>query len=358
VEGLIGISFNDWRRLLAQNHFDVDLRYWRRVAHLTITSMFNSHYRRKEEELYGQAVRATQIKPPLFVLGHWRNGTTLLHTLLSKDDQFAYPNLFQISFPHCCLSREALVVKALENAPTRKRAMDNVEITFRSPGEDEAGLAMVSLCSPLLGWSFPRREHYYERYLTFRDASPQELDAFRQALTMFLKKLTVRYSRPIILKSPTHTARVRILLEMFPQARFVHVCRDPYAVFLSMGRLYEKTVPSAYLQRPPDGGVEDGILRRYATMYDAYLEDRRKIPAGALSEIRFEDLERDPVCQIEKVYRELNLPDFERAVPKLQQYVDSISGYRKNVFQPLPARVREKVAGAWGRYFKEWGYPL
>ncbi|MCC6858503.1 MAG: sulfotransferase [Bryobacterales bacterium] len=358
MDGLIGITFGDWCRLLARNRFDVDLRYWRRVAHLTIASVFNSRFRRREERLHGPSLRNVQIQPPVFVLGHWRNGTTLLHTLLAQDDRFAYPNMFQISFPHCCLSREALVIKALESAPSQKRAMDNMEITFRSPGEDEGGLAVLSLCSPLLGWSFPRREEYYERYLTFRDASPEEVEAFRRALILFLRKLTWRYNRPVILKSPGHTARVRLMLETFPQARFVHICRDPYAVFQSMGRLYEKTVSLAYLQRPPEGGRDDGILRRYATMYDAYFEDRSLIPAGALCEIRFEDLEKDPVGQIRRVYRELNLPDFEQALPKIEQYAASLSGYKKNVFTPLPGPVREKVSRAWARNFREWGYPV
>ena len=37
----------------------------------------------------------------------------------------------------------------------------------------------------------------------------------------------VRSPKRIVLKSPAHTARVRVLLELFPKARFVHIIRDP-----------------------------------------------------------------------------------------------------------------------------------
>ena len=36
-------------------------------------------------------VANTEVPDPVFILGHWRSGTTLFHNLLALDEQFAYP---------------------------------------------------------------------------------------------------------------------------------------------------------------------------------------------------------------------------------------------------------------------------
>src|SRR5207245_5469736 len=81
--------------------------------------------------------------------------------------------------------------------------------------------------------SFPQRYEHYTRYLTFAGVPAAELEEWKRTMVWFLKKLTLRYRRPIVLKSPPHTARIRLLLELFPEARFVNIHRDHGAVFLS-----------------------------------------------------------------------------------------------------------------------------
>ncbi len=358
MDSLIGITALDWWRLLRRNRFDIDGCYWRRAALVTVLSLINSRLRRREQRRYGPLLSKVEIEPPVFVLGHWRNGTTLVHSLLALDEQFAYPNLFQISHPHTCLSREAAIERALGGASPQKRPMDNMEVTFRSPGEDEGALSVLSLCSPVIAWVFPRQEEYYDRYLSFEGVPKDEVEAFKAALVLFLKKLTWRYERPIILKSPTHTARVRMLLELFPKARFVHVHRNPYVVFQSTRKLFQTAVPESYLQRPAPGQVDAGILRRYTQMYASYFEQKQLIPHGQFCEIRFEDLENDMPGQMAKVYRELNLGGFDGVRPKIEEYVAAHSSYQKNAFKPLPETDREEVARAWARNFMEWGYPV
>ena len=103
-----------------------------------------------------------------------------------------------------------------------------MELNFQVPQEDEFAPCLMSLRSLYLGISFPRREDDYARYLDFRGVPQHEVDEWKSAFTGFLKKLTFKYDRPLVLKSPPHTARIRMLLEMFPDARFVHIHRHPY----------------------------------------------------------------------------------------------------------------------------------
>src|SRR5205085_11917763 len=137
-----------------------------------------------------------------------------------------------------------------------------------------------TLCSPYLGWMFPRRRDHYERYLTLRDVPRQEVGRWKAGLLSFLRKLTWKYGRPLLLKSPTHTCRIRLLLELFPDARFVHIRRDPYTVFLSTRRLHQTVERQVGFQRHPGRDVEGYILRRYRLMYDVIVEERGLVPHG------------------------------------------------------------------------------
>jgi hypothetical protein len=112
------------------------------------------------------------------------------------------------------------------------------------------------------------------------------------------------------------------------------------------------------LQRPRLDDLDDWVLRQYTTMYEAFFEERRLIPHGRFHEIRFEDLERDPIDQVRRAYEALGLPVFRTVEPDLQRYVASLAAYRKNAFPDLPAELKARIAREWRAGFEEWGYPV
>lgn len=355
---LCGVTFTDWCRILKENRFSVSPRYWHRAAILTVGSTLNSLYRRREDRIFGERLASVTVPPPLFILGHWRSGTTLLHQLLSLDQQFAYPNLYEVFFPHTFLCTEDLRTSMVAPLIPRKRVFDNVPQGFDLPNEDEFATAAASLCSPYLLWAFPRNVAHYERFLTFREASQAEIGRWKAGLLLFLKKLTLRYDRPLLLKSPPHTGRVKLLLELFPDARFVHVHRDPYTIFRSTRHLNDVLTRSMQLQLPDLADRDEAVIRRYRAIHDAYFDDRALIPKGRLHEIAFEDLERDPVGQIRDTYRVLGLPGFDNMLPRLEEHVDSHADYRKNAYDELPIDLKLRIRNEWRRSFDEWGYSL
>lgn len=356
MDNLRGVTTSDWLRLLRENSFAIDRKYRDRAWALTVMSMRNSWLKRREDNRYAAQLARTAIHPPIFVVGHWRSGTTLVHELLALDAQFAYPNLFQVANPHTCLVLEKTVEAEMGHESAQSRPMDNMQVTFRSPGEDEAAMAMHSLRSPIIGWAFPRREAFYDRYHSFCDAPAADLNAWREAMLSFFKKLSLRYDKPLVLKSPIHTARIKILLDMFPKARFIHIRRDPYTVFRSTQQLYAKAVPYSYLQEPDPAKIDAGILRRYTMMYSAFFADCPYIPAGQFYELRFEDLERDMVGQIGQAYEALGLQGFDQLRPKIERYVHARTNYKKNQHQALSEPLRAEIAQAWRSSFERWGY--
>jgi hypothetical protein len=355
---LAGSTFGDWWRLLRENRFAVDPVYWHRAAFITVMSLLNSVNARKERRLYDAAVSKTEItKPPLFILGHWRSGTTHFHNLLALDtEQFAYANTYQVGSPYTFLSTEEVNAERFAGLLPETRPVDNVALSMWTPQEDEFALLLISFRSPYIGHVFPRRREYYDRYLTFRNVSKAEIEEWNKGLLWFMKKLTWKYERSLLLKSPPHTARIRLLLQLFPNARFVHLHRDPYRVFRSTQHLNAVNSQHQYLQSedPPD---VDYVLQRYNMMYDAYFEDRTLVPEAQFLDIRFEDVEQDPVGQVRSVYEKFNLSGFESLQPKLERYLESISGYKKNKYPELPAPLRHRIGQAWQRSFEEWNYP-
>lgn len=352
---LSGVTMRDWVRLL-RTGVAIDPSRLPRAFTITLQSLRNSRRLGAERRQYEPQVRGVVLQPPIFILGHWRTGTTHLHQLIAQDTRFAFPNNYQVSFPRTFLSTEAQDACKLARFLPRHRPMDNMEWDLSSPQEDEIALCSSTFKSTYMGTIFPRQAGRFAKYLTLRNAAPAEIAEWRAALVHFLQKLQWRHGRPLVLKSPPHTARIRLLLEMFPAAKFVHIHRNPQVVFQSTRRLLLKLLDVQSLQQPPAEGLDDHILAQYNEMYDAFFEDRRLIPEGQYHELAFERLERDPVGEIRALYEALDLPTFASFEPALCKYVDSLVGYKKNTFPELPPELKARIGTTWNRCFEEWGY--
>ena len=86
-----------------------------------------------------------------------------------------------------------------------------------------------------------------------------EVERWKAAFVRFLKKLTLEHDRPMLLKSPPHTGRIKLLLELFPDARFVHIRRNPYTVFQSTRHLNEVLTRSLQFQRPDPADLDEAV---------------------------------------------------------------------------------------------------
>jgi hypothetical protein len=352
-----GVALPDWWNILRDNRFAVDSPYLGRAAMITLCGLANSAVGAYETSAFGPDVEKTSVESPIFILGHWRSGTTHLHNLFTVDQRFAYPNLYQVVFPHTFLSTEAIASRILGLMIPGRRLGDGVRQSIAMAAEDEFALCVMTGLSPYMSSSFPGREDYYSRYLTFRQVSDNDIAAWKAALKLFLQKLTWKYRRPVILKSPTHTGRIRLLLELFPDARFIHIHRDPYAVFLSNRKRHDVATQYSRLQRWTST-ADEMFLQRYCEMYDQFFAERPLIPADRFHEMAFEDLERDPLGQMREIYAKLDLPGFRDVETPLREHVASLADYRKNEYPAIPADLKSRIRTAWQRSFEEWGYAL
>jgi hypothetical protein len=349
---LYGSRVGDWLRLLADNRFRISRRHAPRAALITLMSLHNSWMHRRESSV---DLSGVSVREPLFILGHWRSGTTHLQYLMSQDPRFASPSTYEVCFPSSFLCSEEGHGRLLSSFLPHERLQDSMAFGMFVPNEDEIALAALGLPSPYLYWAFPEREEHYSRYLSFRDVDPAEREAFVTGFDTYLRKLTLKHRRTLLLKSPTHTARVRLLLQMYPDARFVHIHRNPYDVLRSTLHLYETWYETfAFIQDVDRSRTIDRIFETYTAMHDCLIEDEPLIPEGRYHVVRFEDLEADPMAELQVLYDAFSLDAFPEG--RLQRYVDSVRRYSKNAYEPLDPALRDRVTHEWSRSFELWGY--
>ena len=171
----------------------------------------------------------------------------------------------------------------------------------------------------------------------------------------FLKRITYRSNRRIVLKSPPHTARIRTLLEMFPDARFVHIVRDPYTLFPSTVRMWRSLNQVQGLQVAQGDWLEEYVLDCFNRLYRRFEEDRQLLASNRFYEVRYEDLVSDPMTQMRAIYDQLELGDFDEATPRVLAYLDDARDYKTNRYD-LPPETYDRVTQRWGDFIRRYGY--
>ncbi|MCP4177095.1 MAG: sulfotransferase, partial [bacterium] len=232
---IAGIKFNQWINTLKENKFSIDLPYIPRAIATTNYSIYNSLCSFIEQVKFGKQIDAVKHQPPIFILGHWRSGTTLLQNMLSIDKQLVTPTAVQVFQPNSFLLNKNLTIKLFGKFLSKTtRPMDNLAAKFTDPLEDEFALCSMTGMSVYMGWAFGKNKKEFEKYLTFNDIDIKQVNVWINALQTFVKKITFTDStRTPLLKSPPHTSRIKYLLKAFPDAKFINIHRHPLDVFNS-----------------------------------------------------------------------------------------------------------------------------
>jgi hypothetical protein len=353
-----GMRFGPWMRLLADGGFDVTLNCMPRILGVTLTAPINSAVHHLSETVYRRRIAETRIAPPIFIIGHWRTGTTMLHELLGLDPALASPTTFQCMFPGTFLLTEKLVGRWTKAFLPKTRTLDNVEFGPDRPQEEEFGLLNLGIGTPYRSLAFPRQGPKGQRHVDLADLSAAERHAWEGAYLGLLRRFQLAHcDRRLVLKSPLHAARIPTLIRLFPDARFVYTARNPVDVYVSTLHMLKALSSSQGLQNPipdDDAALVEYVLAMFERLFAAYGRDRFLIPAGRRAEIRYEDLTADPIAALRGVYRDLGL-DFTAAEPAVAAWLDGRQGYRRNLYDRSPDGVAA-VAERWRPYFTRFGY--
>jgi len=354
MDSLLGITFYKWFELLKKNRFNISMKNLIFILGLTIMSTRTAYYCKKENKKIKNIKKLK--KDPIFILGHWRSGTTFLHNLMIQDKNFIYPKIFEVIYPATFLRVRAKFVEKIKEQEVTNRPMDNVKNDPMLPGEEEFAMAALTLKSPIVGWAFPNNFDFYEKYLTFDEIDKLEVEEWEKEYDLYLRKISIDSDKQLILKSPVNTARIKYLLKLYPNAKFINIHRNPFDVFTSTKKLHNTAIKMSNLQQRKNYDIDSRIINTYKKVYDSYFNSINLIPKKNFVDISFEEFEKSPVEIINHIYKELSLPEFSKMKPKLISYLDTLKNYKKNKFEEINNEVKTQIKKEWSKYYEKWGY--
>jgi hypothetical protein len=356
--------------MLARNHFAVSPTRIPFALQQSVYSVINSALAIAQELIFSRRIAATMLEPPVFIIGHWRTGTTWIHELLALDQNFITPITLECFAPGQALVSGLLLRKLAFFLP-ETRPMDNMQVGWDHPQEDEFALLNLGLGSPYETMIFPNRRPVRPEFLNLIGTTAEQAEAWKSGVTRFLKQVTFRgqrqQNRPtrayrVVAKSPPHTARVGVLRQLFPAAQFIHVVRHPYEIFASTVRLWERLYDTQGIQKPRFGAlpggrpsVEEYVLHNMDLLYRDFAAEVSDIPAGQFCQVRYEDLVAEPVGELSRIYAQLNLRSFDAVRPTLEAHLQEHQAYKPNDNRISP-RQRAEVERRWRWYFERYGY--
>lgn len=347
-----GCSAGGWARLLRDNRFGVAWYWWPLILLISMATLGNAVLGWFARIRFNRVVRQAAVgDAPVFIIGHWRSGTTLLHRLLCQDAAHTYPTLYACCQPNHFLLTAKLVTKLFPIPQGATRLLDDAGVDWDNPEEEELALCNLGIPSPYVDAVFPQNAGLYDAYYTLHSLSSAERNRWMQTYTSFLRQVTAHRPGRLVLKNPLNSFRINILRERFPEARFIHVIRDPFEVYASSLRALHVMTCSQSLQRGNEPDWSEYVLGRYVRLQEAIDDARGDVPAGHYAEVRFEDLIRNPSGELRRLYDELGLPWTEA----LGQ-TDLATDHRKRGSRDKDERERKLIMQHWGAYIQRWGY--
>lgn len=301
--------------------------------------------------------------PPIFILGYYRSGTTYLQQLFMQDDRLGHTSILQTVFPEIMLSCEKWLTPGLE-AISRfckvKNPIHRIPLTWYAPGEED--ISMVTSLSPFAAqWAyfFPKNMgEYFKKFVLFEGVPESTREKWVQSYHLTLKKISLaNQKKQLVLKSPPNTARIKLILSLFPNAKFIFIHRNPYEVFASKKRVWNVIQKSFMLGSTSSVNYDDIVLNTYAGTMDRYLEEMHLIPQGHLIELRYENFIADPVTAMKHTYSSLELGDFNYCVKKMVEYTATQNKYERLNHQ-LSNEETKIISQRWERFFRMWEYEI
>lgn len=320
--------------------------------------------------IYERISRDSQIKehqlkkPPIFILGHWRSGTSFLQSLLSRDPRRGFLHKYASVFPESFLCSEnilkPLIRKITDSFETKKNISQiSVSWEWETPGElDIAMITLFSPYSPHWGHVFPADEfdHYMNKFTYFNTTTQEEEAQWKKTCHHLINKVSIKNNnRQLIIKSPANTARIEQLLDLYPDAKFIYIHRNPYDVFYSNVKMWEVILNNLSFQRISREQMINNIFKTYKKLLNQYLQHRALIPENNLIEIRYEKLIKAPLNILETSYKTLSLEDFDNARSSFEDFLSSqmkSSGSKYN----YTSNILERIETEWYFSLKEWPY--
>ena len=350
ISTLVGSTIGNFFKTLSNE--SIDPRFYLKVVLTTLLIIIATPFHWWEEIKFRKKLAKFKYeKQPLFIIGHWRSGTTLLHNLLCKAPSAAYLTTYQSTFPNNLGSKWLFKTFMKANMPA-KRPSDNVILNIDFPQEDEFAFCN---CQPNAYYNFfyfpSNYKLYFDKAIYHKNLTEKEVNRWYKSYDKLLKKAVLNCNgNQLIVKNPVNTARIDKILKLYPNAKFLYIYRNPITVFYSTQKFFQHLFPSLWLKSVDSDFIDKLIFDVYLKIMNDYQEQKALIPPENLIELKFEIFEKNPIAEIKRIYIGLLNDDFEAAKPYFTEYFDSLAGYKKNKYSVSESSLN--------KILKEWKYFL
>lgn len=303
-----------------------------------------------ERLVYDRAIRSHEFSvPPVFVLGHWRSGTSYLQTLLYLDPRFTTSTIYRSLFSDVFYLTERWL-KPLLTVCCRvlgvQYAIQRAALNLDTPAEGDLGLCCLSSrFSYTWGHVFPSR---FSQWMERQVLSPSEeaLAGWLDGYDYFLRKLSYGSGgKGVVVKSPGDTARLTVLAKRYPEAKFIYIHRGQEDVFHSNRYLWDVILKEHGLQHIGEEQVDTLIVENYAALLSRYEKQRDALPPERLVEVGYAELRDDPFAALTKIYAQLGLGDVP--AEEIGRFMDHQAEYTTQSYVTSPA-IQARLAREWG----------
>lgn len=357
VSTLLGSTFKNYIKILNQGR--VAPKFYFKIFLTTLVVLIATPFHLWEKIFFHKKLKDFKFeKPPLFILGHWRSGTTLLHNMLTKDPSVSYMTTYQAVFPNNLTSKWIFRTFMKINMPA-KRPSDGVALNINFPQEDEFSFSNSYWNAYYNFFYFPEKyKEFYEKSVHHKNLSKKEIELWFSSYDKLVKKALINTEgKRVIFKNPVNTARIDKILKLYPDAKFLYIYRNPFTVFYSTRRFFRQLYPTLWLHKVDNKFIDEMIFDIYLRLLDDYYMHKSLIPAENLMELRFEEFEQNPVKEMEKIYSNLLNEDFIKVKHYFSDYLKTQKSHKKNKYLVEEDEI-ESIRKHWGKYINLYSYDL
>lgn len=333
--------------------YEVDAAYKRKWILTKIVSIISSIFAKADKFIWDRK-KTNKTVSPLFIIGHWRSGTTMLHNAICQSGDVSYTSTYQGVFPNNLFFMKWLFKSIMGILMPKERPVDGVKINPDFPQEEEIALGNEIPFSFYYWFYFPRYTMEFAEKFLFGKVDHNWIENYRR----FVKRCEVnRKGRFYISKNPPNTFRIKEILELYPDAKFIFIHRNPYDVFQSCRKFFWETIKGIQLQDVSKKDFENNTLLVYKKMMDKYNESKDLIPSGHLHELSYDELIQDPMKEIKKIESALTLQFDEKSFRNISKYLENrgnhvIAKYEYNL------EVVSLVNKHWTQVLTDLGYEM
>ena len=357
ISPLLGSNWSTFFGVLKGNR--IHPKRYKKVAITFLLLIVSSAFQWIDRLYFRRKVKNFVFKEsPLFIIGHWRSGTTFLHNMLTKDSASGFTRTYQSVFPNNLKSKWLFKTFMRVFMPD-ERPGDGMKISADLPQEDEYAMSNITHRSFYHYFYFPSSyRSLYKKYIRFESLSEKEIEDWkRNYKQMVIKALINTNGSRAVLKNPVNTGRMLTLSDIFPGSSFIFLVRNPVTVYLSTKKFYGQLFPTLNLEEFTLKDITSMILEIYGKLLKDYLADKKQMSSDRLIEIRYDTLVENPLKELELVYSKFSLGNFEEVKQAFQEYLTTLSDHREDSYN-IDRQELDQVLKHVGFAMKHWNYDM